>query len=213
MTQAASENRPLSAVAAAPDDAEQRAATRFTPLIRTAKLIGASGEFLCVVSDISATGVSMRLFHPLPPDKALCLEMPNGDQLPLDPVWERDGRAGFRFAGPVNLDRVLEGRSEWPKRPIRLNLSMPIELTGLSGRFEGELRNISRQGAQIECDARLAIDQRLRMKGACLPEVETKVRWRHGSGYGLIFDSLIQFADLARIAAFVQGLAPARPQA
>ena len=44
MTQAASENRPLSAVAAAPDDAEQRAATRFTPLIRTAKLIGASGE-------------------------------------------------------------------------------------------------------------------------------------------------------------------------
>lgn len=208
MTQAASDDRPLTAVAAAPDDPEQRAASRFTPLIRTAKLVGASGEFLCVVSDVSATGVSARLFHPLPPDKALCLEMPNGDRLPLETVWERDGRAGFRFAGTVNLDRILEGRSEWPKRPIRLNLRMPVQLWGLSGRFEGELRNISRQGAQIECDARLAIDQRLRMKGQCLPEVETKVRWRHGSAYGLIFDSLIQFDDLARIAAFVQGLSP-----
>jgi hypothetical protein len=201
MTQAASEERPLSAFAAAPEDPEQRAA----------KLVGASGEYLCVVSDVSATGVSARLFHPLPPDKALCLEMPNGDQLPLEPVWQKEGRAGFRFAGPVNLDRILEGKSEWPKRPIRLNLSMPVELRGITGIFDAELRNISRQGAQIECDARLAIDQRLRMKGPYLPEVETKVRWRHGSAYGLIFDSLIQFDDLARIAAYVQGLISARP--
>ena len=211
MTQAASDNRPLSANAVASGDGEQRSADRFTPLIRTAKLVGASGEFLCVVSDISATGVSMRVFHALPPDKALCLEMPNGDQLPIEMVWEADGRAGFRFAGPVNLDRILEGRSEWPKRPIRLNLSMPVELRGITGIFDAELCNISRQGAQIECDARLAIDQRLRMKGPCLPEVETKVRWRHGSAYGLVFDSLIQFDDLARIAARAQRLGPRWP--
>lgn len=213
MTQAVSETEPLPVLGGGASDAEQRAAARYTPLIRTAKLIGASGEFLCVVSDISATGVSTRLFHPLPRDQALCLEMPNGDQLPLETVWERDGRAGFRFAGPVNLDRILEGRGEWPKRPVRLNLALPVQLWGLAGRFEGTLRNISRQGAQIECDARLAIDQRLRLKGKCLPEVETKVRWRHGSAYGLIFDSLIQFGDLARIAGFVQGLDPARPNA
>lgn len=210
MTQAASETEPLPAVAADASDAEQRAAARYTPLIRTAKLVGESGEFLCVVSDVSATGVSTRLFHPLPRDQALSLEMPNGDQLPLETVWEREGRAGFRFAGPVNLDRILDGRGEWPKRPIRLNLSIPVELSGLAGRFDATLCNISRQGAQIECDARLAIDQRLRMKGKCLPEVETKVRWRHGPTYGLIFDSLIQFDDLARIAAFVQGVAAAR---
>jgi hypothetical protein len=213
MTQAASENWPPSAELADPGDAEQRAAARFTPLIRTAKLVGASGEFLCVISDVSVTGVSARLFHPLPADKVLCLEMPNGDRLPLEPVWEKDGRAGFRFAGPVDLERVVAGEGQWPKRPIRLNLSMPVDLSGLTGCFDGELRNISRQGAQVECRSRLAIDQRLRMKGACLPEVETRVRWRHGSTYGLIFDSLIEFADLARMAAYLQGLAPGRTNA
>ena len=209
MTQAVSETRLPAPVASG--DADQRAAARFTPLIRTAKLVGASGEFLCVVSDVSVTGVSARLFHPLPSDTALHLEMPNGDRLPLETVWEDDGRAGFRFAEPINFDSLLEGRSKWPNRPIRLNLRMPVELSGIGGVFDGELHNISRQGAQVACAGRLAIDQRLRMKGASLPEVEAKVRWRHGSTYGLVFDSLIQFESLARIAAYVQGLSPKRP--
>jgi hypothetical protein len=213
MTQAASETRPHHAMCPIGSDAEQRTAARYTPLIRTAKLIGASGEFLCVVSDVSATGLSARLFHPLPNDKTLCLEMPSGDQLPLETVWEAEGKAGFRFACPVNLDRVVEGKGEWPKRPIRLNLEMPILLTGLGGRFEGTLRNISSQGAQIECRSRLALEQRVRIKGQFLPEIEAQVRWRHGPDYGLVFDSLVQFAELARIAGLLQGLIDRRATA
>ena len=189
-------------------DADSRAARRYTPMIRTAKITGSAGEFLCVVSDISATGVSVRLFHPLPRDNSLRLEMPNGEQLPIEAVWEQEGRAGFRFATPVNLSRVLEGHGKWPKRPIRLNLDMPATLVGLTGRFDTTIRNISLQGAQVECDARLAIDQRLRLASKVLSEIVTKVRWRNGSFYGLIFDNTFQFADLARIAALAQGIAP-----
>jgi hypothetical protein len=188
-------------------DAESRAARRYTPLIRTAKITGAAGEFLCVVSDISATGVSVRLFHPLPRDTALELEMPNGEQLPIEPVWEQEGRAGFQFASPVDLTRVLSGHSQWPKRPIRLNLDMPATLVGLTGRFDATIKNISLQGAQVECEARLALDQRLRLASKVLPEIVTKVRWRNGRFYGLIFDNTFQFADLARIAALAQGIA------
>ena len=189
------------------DDAESRAAARYTPLIRTAKITGVSGEFLCVVSDISASGVSVRLFHPLPRDAALKLEMSNGDSLPLERVWEKDGRAGFRFVGDVDLGRILEGRGHWPKRPIRVNLNMPAKLSGLTGRFEATIKNVSLQGAQIECADRLAIDQRLRLSNAVLPEVVTKVRWRKGNLYGLVFDDTFQFAELARMVARAQGVA------
>jgi hypothetical protein len=192
---------------AAAEGAEQRTATRFTPLIRTAKIRCVTGEFLCVVSDISNTGVSLRLFHPLPADTALELEMPNGESLSIERSWERDDRAGFRFAEDVDLHRLLQGHGKWPKRPIRLNLEMPARLAGLTGRYDATIRNISLQGAQIECDARLAIDQRLRLSSDCLPEIVTKVRWRHLKLYGLIFDNTFQFADLARIAASVQGVA------
>ena len=188
-------------------DAELRTAKRYTPLIRTAKITGVAGEFLCVVSDISATGVSVRLFHPLPRDGTLKLEMPNGEQLPIEPVWEQEGRAGFRFASPIDLSRALAGHGKWPKRPIRLNLDMPATLAGLTGRFDATIKNISLQGAQIECGTRLAIDQRLRLSSKVLPEIVTKVRWRNGGFYGLIFDDTFQFDDLARIAAFAQGIA------
>jgi hypothetical protein len=188
-------------------DAELRTAKRYTPLIRTAKITGVAGEFLCVVSDISATGVSVRLFHSLPRDNSLKLEMPNGEQLPIEPVWEQEGRAGFRFASAVDLSRVLAGHSKWPKRPIRLNLDMPATLAGLTGRFDAMIKNISLQGAQVECGARLAIDQRLRLASKVLPEIVTKVRWRNGQYYGLIFDTTFQFADLARMAGFAQGIA------
>jgi hypothetical protein len=186
--------------------AEQRATQRYTPLIRTAKITGAAGEFLCVVSDISATGVSVRLFHPLPKEPGLRLEMPNGEQLPVETVWVRDGRAGFRFQSPVDLPCVLAGHSQWPKRPIRLNLDMPATLAGLTGRFDATIRNISLQGAQVECADRLAIDQRLRLSSRILPEIVTKVRWRNGHFYGLVFDTTFRFADLARIAAHAQGV-------
>ena len=196
----------------APDQAEtpgseQRTTARYTPLIRTAKITGVSGEFLCVVSDISSSGVSVRLFHALPRDKALKLEMSNGDSLALERVWEKEGRAGFRFAGDVDLSKILEGKGKWPKRPIRLNLDMPARLAGLTGRFDATIRNISMQGAQIECENRLAIDQRLRLSNTSLREIVTKVRWRKGNLYGLIFDDTFQFADLARFVAHAQGVA------
>ncbi|HSQ95890.1 MAG TPA: PilZ domain-containing protein [Croceibacterium sp.] len=186
--------------------ADHRAASRYTPMIRTGKITAVTGEFLCVVSDISATGVSVRLFHPLPRDDALKLEMPNGEELAIETVWEHDGRAGFRFALPVHLPRVLSGHSTWPKRPIRLKLDMPAKLAGLTGRFDATIRNISLQGAQVECATRLAIDQRLRLSSKVLPEIVTKVRWRKGQHYGLVFDNTFQFADLARIAALAQGI-------
>jgi hypothetical protein len=188
-------------------DAELRTAKRYTPLIRTAKITGVPGEFLCVVSDISATGVSVRLFHPLPRDGTLKLEMPNGEQLPIEPVWEQEGRAGFSFATAIDLPRALAGHGKWPKRPIRLNLDMPVTLAGLSGRFDATIKNISLQGAQVECAERLAIDQRLRLSSKLLPEIVTKVRWRNGRYFGLIFDNTFQYADLARMIAFAQGIA------
>ena len=45
---------------------EQRVEPRFTLLIRAAKLIAGSDEFLVVVRDVSRDGLKVRTFHPLP---------------------------------------------------------------------------------------------------------------------------------------------------
>ena len=103
---------PPAATGAVDDEADQRCAPRFTLLIRAAKILSPTGEFLCVVRDASETGVSVRLFHPLPPDVPLTLEMPNGDCLPLERVWETEGKAGFR-------QQVARGQARRPRADDR----------------------------------------------------------------------------------------------
>lgn len=184
---------------------ELRVAPRFTLLIRTAKLISSSGEFLCVIRDASASGVSIRTFHPLPHGEQLTLELPNGDKHAIERVWEREGSAGFRFSVSVDIDRLLQNKSRYPKRPVRLKLQLPA-LISCHGTTAGVvIRNISQQGALIECPLRLALDQRLRLESDNLPVIQASVRWRKDADYGLVFDDTFQFAELAKLAAQLQG--------
>jgi len=205
MSEVAQENEGEVTVVTDEEGDEQRIAPRFTLLIRTAKLIGSSGEFLCVIRDASSTGVSIRTFHPLPNNEQLTLELPNGDQHAIERVWERDGSAGFRFSVAVDIDRLLQNKSRFPKRPVRLKLQLPA-LISCHGTTAGVvIRNISQQGARIESPLRLALDQRLRLEADNLPNIQASVRWRKDSEYGLVFDDTFQFAELARLAAQLQG--------
>jgi hypothetical protein len=117
---------------------DQRCAPRFTLLIRAAKLISPEGEFLCVVRDASETGVSVRLFHPLPANVPLTLEMPNGDCLALERVWEEEGKAGFRFADQIDIERIVESPSRFARRAVRVNVDVPCELLVGIRRIQGQ---------------------------------------------------------------------------
>jgi hypothetical protein len=186
--------------AADADGSEQRSAPRFTLLIRAAKLIGPAGEFLCVVRDASESGVSVRLFHPLPAEVSLSLEMPNGDSLPLERVWEEEGKAGFRFAGKVDIERIVECPSRFSRRAVRVNVEVPCDLLVGIRRVPGTIHNLSQQGALITTLEKLSLMQRVRIKAEGMPEITGKVRWRRNDSYGLSFEDTFQFAELAALA-------------
>jgi hypothetical protein len=195
------------AAAEAGDEAEQRSAPRFTLLIRAAKLISPAGEFLCVVRDASETGVSVRLFHPLPQDTAFSLEMPNGDCLALERVWEEEGKAGFRFAGKVGIERIVDCPSRFARRAVRVNVEVPCDLLVGIRRVSGTIHNLSQQGALIATAERLSLLQRVRIQADGMPEVTAKVRWRRNDSYGLSFEDTFQFAELAALAFELRRLA------
>ena len=180
-------------------EAELRDAPRFTLLIRAAKLTSEEREFLCVVRDASASGISVRLFHALPPDVPLTLELPNGDRQTLERVWEEEGKAGFRFEKPTELERIVEGPSRFSKRALRVNLNLPCDIVAGLRRCKGTLRNLSQQGALVTTEDKLSLAQRVKLSAPGLPEVTAKVRWRRNDQYGLSFEENFQFSDLAII--------------
>lgn len=186
------------------DPAEKRKAARVAVLIRSAKLVTSHGEFLCIVRDVSQEGVKLRLFHPIPADETLHLELATGDRFGVESIWQRDGLAGFSFVDPIDLHRFIAETSPFPKRPVRLRLRRPAWLK-IDGRIcDAEIRDLSREGISVETDAPLAIGQTLTVEAHNLPPRAVTVRWRRRPAHGLVLQQLFTLEELARTAARMQ---------
>ena len=182
----------------------QRGAQRFNLLIRTAKLACETGEFLCVIRDVSATGVRLKLFHHLPPDRHLALELGNGEVYFVERVWERDGHAGFRFSAPIDVESFIAEVSPFPRRPVRLRLQIPATVTALGVQADAVIRDLSQRGAGIETGRLLAKGQPLTLDAPGMPQVTARVAWRNGRFYGLAFERVFTLEELARLSASLQ---------
>lgn len=183
---------------------DQRSAPRYTSLIRAAKLVCGQGEFVCVIRDVSSTGVSLRTFHALPTDVSIALELQNGETYELRQVRRHGFEASYRFIKPVPVERLVHENWNFPKRQLRLNLVMPLTISTLTQKANALSLNISQQGARVECDAVFAIDQNVRISNDFVPEIRCKVRWRRDANYGLAFDNFFTLREFALLAARVQ---------
>lgn len=184
---------------------EQRSAPRFTSVLRTAKLLSAKGEFVCVMRDISSSGVKLQCFHLPPGDAAMALELPNGKILEIEPVRQEGLEASFRFTQEVPIETLT--KDVWPlkRRQLRLNIMLPVTIrTVLGGGAPAITHNMSRQGCCIETDAALALAQPVLLAAPRLREVRAKVRWRRNGRYGLVFDDTFSLRDFAVYTARLQ---------
>ena len=183
---------------------DQRAAPRFTSLIRSAKLVSGQGEFVCVVRDVSSSGVRLRCFHDVPHDPSMALELQNGELLEIERVRDDGHDASFRFREEISVERLVRETSLYPRRLLRLNIAIPLTLRTLAGQIAAVTENISQQGCRTECALPLALAQGVVVESPHLPGIRAKVRWRQGGVCGLVFDDTFTLKDFAVHAARLQ---------
>lgn len=189
----------------APTGSELRSAPRYALLIRTAKIIADGREFLCIIRDASATGLKIRLLSPLPQARELAVELVTGDRYPVGLVWQTDEHAGLRFVEEVEVERLLdETRGAFPKRQVRLQIAISGVLHSGGEAVPVVFRNLSQQGARVECDKWLLMNELVRIETGVTPPLYAKVRWRSQPSYGLVFEHTFKLDELARISAPLQ---------
>jgi hypothetical protein len=198
------DGRDLGGGPAKPDFSDLRAAPRFSLLIRSAKLVYPSGEYICIVRDVSASGVRLRLFHALPPEPAVTLELATGETFEIERVWEHEEHGGFRFSNPIDVERFIVEAGPYPKRPLRLRTDFAAKLTTDGEPFGATVRDFSREGAKIVTEQPLAIGQKVRIEAKGLPPLTAIVCWRRLPAYGLAFQQSFTFQELAKTAARLQ---------
>ena len=189
----------------APPGSELRSAKRFALLIRTAKINADGREFLCILRDVSATGLKVRLFSPLPQARELSIEQINGDRYPVELVWQAEDYAGLRFREEIDVKRLLdEGGSTLPRRQVRLRIALDGVLHSGGKAVRVGFSDISQQGACIESEKWLLMNELVRLETGVTPPLYAKVRWRSHPRYGLIFEQTFKLDELARISAPLQ---------
>lgn len=180
--------------------ANLRAAPRFTLLIRVAKLVADGRDFLCIMRDVSATGAKVRLFADLPDHRELALEFANGDRLPADLVWRSGEYVGLHFREPITIERLLDERGDSSqRRQVRLRIALDAMLHSGGESVRIAFRDFSQQGARIECDKWLMMNELVRLEPGVTPAIYAKVRWRKHPCYGLLFEQTFKLEELARI--------------
>lgn len=175
-----------------------RGAERLTLMLRVAKIVGERVELPCIIRDVSATGVRLRLFHPLAAEARLALELANGDFYFIEKVWEREDEAGFRFSGEVDVEAFLAEASPYPRRQVRLRTRVAATIAARGAVHHAILRDLSQNGARVESAALLQFDQRLRIDAPRLPAIEARVRWCSHPEYGVVFERTFRLDDFAR---------------
>lgn len=178
--------------------ADQRAAPRSSLMLRTAKVVCQSGEYLCLVRDVSASGTGLRFFHAVPPEPRIFLELANGQIHPIERVWAREAEAGYRFASPVDVAEFIAERSDHPHRTIRLRLDRPALVTVAGRDCLATLHDISRTGARIEAEQSWPLQAFVRLELAGFPIRYGHVRRREGTAHGIVFQNVLPLGDLAQ---------------
>ena len=181
---------------------DKRDDQRHTLMLRTAKVVCQSGEYVCLVRDVSDSGVGLRFFHDVPEESRIFLELANGALYPIERVRthaEADyTEAGYRFAAPVVLEQFLSEASQFAHRPIRLRLQVPVLLTVDGHDFHAMLADVSRCGAKVHIDRRLPLGAFARLDAVGLPLRFGHVRWRKDNDHGIVFQNAIPLEELAR---------------
>jgi hypothetical protein len=178
--------------------AELRGAQRFKTMMRTAKLIGLTGEFLAVIRDVSDTGLKLKLFHPVPEER-MALELADGSHFFIEKVWERETEAGFRFSAPIDVASFLTTLGRKDEGRIWLSARIPGIITVGDIRVRMTINNLSRHGAELESGVLLAAGDPVVLSGEGLPQVCARISQICPSHYCVEFENIMRLDDLAQV--------------
>lgn len=180
---------------------ERRRHDRQLALLRVALLHAGGVSDICVVRNISTSGLSARVYRELAVGEQVEIEFRSGDRLSGTIVWEDDHDVGMVFPEPIDVAAVLAGTRATDPSKRRTLPRIKIECQGrLSSRIRSTvatLKDISQGGANLDVEAPLTECSNVELLLPDLPPVPGVVRWSSGSAVGLSFNECIAFERLA----------------
>src|SRR5687768_594021 len=90
-----------------PEPIDRRGDTRLMTLFRLGAVIVEDRRELCLIKNISASGMLIRAYCPIPEGTTLSVELKRGETIRGSVAWVSDGNLGVAFEQPVDIIALL----------------------------------------------------------------------------------------------------------
>jgi len=180
---------------------KNRANQRKSLMLRSAKVVCQSGEYICLVRDVSELGTSLSFLHDVPPEKRIILSLANGMTFPIEQVWSGKKQAGYRFASPVSLAEFMYESSPFALRAVRLEIDAVARVMDGRDTFMAQVLDISTHGLKFECASDIKLARLIGFQITGMRQQLGQVVWHDGDHnvprYGFQFQHPLGLQELA----------------
>jgi hypothetical protein len=198
-TDVAFESTTVSLSTSVPRPIERRTEERMSAMLRVGKVTSSTGEQLIRIKNLSAGGLMAFVNHAPAPGEQVDVEI-SSQKIPSTVVWIRDDVVGFKFDQNVDLGELLAGRKPrhgFRPRPPRLEIRCKASIKVGKVYYTVDVHDISLGGMKVEPIEEYCVGKPVVVVVESLKPVKGEVRWYSERKAGIVFDTPLDFDELA----------------
>jgi hypothetical protein len=180
-----------------PADIDRRDGQRLMTLYRVGSILVENRRELCLIKNISAGGMMIRLYCAIDDSTPVTIELKSGHPIRGRVSWTRDHNAGIEFDQPIDVIDILSSTMDGPRpRMPRIETHCHATLRDGSNVLRVRVCDVSQGGAKLECATSLPQGADLVLT---LPGLEPQpglACWIDGGFVGVAFNRLIPLGEL-----------------
>ena len=182
---------------APPRPGDRREGERHMTLFRVGSITIGDRRELCLIKNISAGGMMIRAYCPIPQGTALSIELKSGQPVAGTVSWTRDHNVGVAFDEPIDVIEILSASAEGPTpRMPRVEVDCFATVRDGANVYRLRVCDISQGGMKVQGDPRLEHGCDLSVSLPGLEPQPAALRWRQDGHLGISFNRLIPLAQL-----------------
>lgn len=181
------------------DDAprRRRRSKRHLTLYRVGTLTIGDRRELCLIKNVSAGGMLIRVYSDISPGTALSVELKQGEPITGTARWSDKESVGLVFDEPIDVVSLISLRVEGPRpRMPRIEVGCTAMVRDGATVIRAKAVNVSQGGLQVHSSVELALGAEVMVTLRGLAPEPAVVRWRDGECYGLAFNRVLAITQL-----------------
>ena len=182
---------------APPAPSDRRDAERHMTLYRVGSLSIGDRRELCLIKNISAGGMMVRSYCPIPEGTAIAVELKCGQPITGVASWYREPNVGIAFDQPIDVIEILSTSMQGPRpRMPRIEVSCFATLRDGASTYRMRACDISQGGLKLIGETVIPVASDIVVSLPGLEPQRGVVRWNEGGQIGITFNRLLPLSDL-----------------